>query len=226
MSTTAETANPEASVPAVGVACFGGRTCPTGARGGEAGTEWLPLLRARGRKCWPLGATAYRDCLQPSLSSLSRLVLPAPPFLPQAELALGLSLLGPIDEKFVTVSEVAVPTNDSSKVGGVRSREGRALVCWRPPALRLGRGLWGIASSPSRSAAALFAQPAFLPRFLFSQDRCFITAGYDPTTHFQTTMEDVLALYTKASEAAAIDTVNIIQIGPFPPPIPFPFSRL
>ncbi len=28
-------------------------------------------------------------------------------------------------------------------------------------------------------------------------DKCFISKGYDPTTHFETTVEDVLAMYKR-----------------------------
>ena len=62
---------------------------------------------------------------------------------PEAELAPGLALLGPVDEKFVTVSEVRAPLGDGAA------------------------------------------------------DKCFISAGYDPTTHFETTVDDVLALYQR-----------------------------
>lgn len=62
---------------------------------------------------------------------------------PEAELAPGLALLGPIDEKFVSVVDVHEPLEDGSK------------------------------------------------------DGCFISKGYDPTTHFETTVEDVLGLYKR-----------------------------
>tara|TARA_B110000259_G_scaffold167433_1_gene195798 strand:+ start:2648 stop:2851 length:204 start_codon:yes stop_codon:yes gene_type:complete len=32
---------------------------------------------------------------------------------------------------------------------------------------------------------------------LQSPDKCFISKGYDATTHFQTTVEDVLEMYTR-----------------------------
>uniref|UniRef100_A0A7S0WVJ5 Guanosine nucleotide diphosphate dissociation inhibitor n=1 Tax=Chlamydomonas leiostraca TaxID=1034604 RepID=A0A7S0WVJ5_9CHLO len=62
---------------------------------------------------------------------------------PEAELAPGLALLGPVDEKFVEVRDVFEPVEDGSN------------------------------------------------------DKCFISKGYDPTTHFETTVEDVLAMYRR-----------------------------
>lgn len=62
---------------------------------------------------------------------------------PEAELAPGLALLGPVDEKFVEVKEIYEPTSDGST------------------------------------------------------DKCFISKGYDATTHFETTVEDVLAMYKR-----------------------------
>mmetsp|Transcript_37187 Transcript_37187/g.82724 ORF Transcript_37187/g.82724 Transcript_37187/m.82724 type:complete len:452 (-) Transcript_37187:407-1762(-) len=62
---------------------------------------------------------------------------------PEAELAPGLALLGPIDEKFVEVRTVCEPVEDGTR------------------------------------------------------DKCFISKGYDPTSHFETTIEDVLAMYRR-----------------------------
>mmetsp|Transcript_17633 Transcript_17633/g.49296 ORF Transcript_17633/g.49296 Transcript_17633/m.49296 type:complete len:443 (-) Transcript_17633:268-1596(-) len=62
---------------------------------------------------------------------------------PEAELAPGLALLGPVEEKFVKVTDFTEPINDST------------------------------------------------------QDKCFISKGYDATTHFETTVDDVLEMYTK-----------------------------
>mmetsp|Transcript_33812 Transcript_33812/g.61051 ORF Transcript_33812/g.61051 Transcript_33812/m.61051 type:complete len:446 (-) Transcript_33812:437-1774(-) len=62
---------------------------------------------------------------------------------PEAELAPGLALLGPIDEKFVEISEVKEPVSD-------------------------GR-----------------------------DNKAFISKGFDATTHFETTVEDVLDLYKR-----------------------------
>mmetsp|Transcript_2905 Transcript_2905/g.10180 ORF Transcript_2905/g.10180 Transcript_2905/m.10180 type:complete len:451 (+) Transcript_2905:171-1523(+) len=62
---------------------------------------------------------------------------------PHLEIQPGLDLLGAIDEKFIHVSDILVPTNDGA------------------------------------------------------QDKCFISKGYDATTHFQTTVEDVLEMYTR-----------------------------
>eukprot|EP00878_Enallax_costatus_P008676 GHUV01009070.1.p1 GENE.GHUV01009070.1~~GHUV01009070.1.p1 ORF type:complete len:284 (+),score=97.88 GHUV01009070.1:1054-1905(+) len=62
---------------------------------------------------------------------------------PEAELAPGLALLGPIDEKFVSVVDVHEPIEDGSK------------------------------------------------------DGCYISKGYDPTTHFETTVDDVLDIYKR-----------------------------
>ncbi|KIY95981.1 Rab GDP dissociation inhibitor alpha [Monoraphidium neglectum] len=74
---------------------------------------------------------------------------------PEAELAPGLALLGHIDEKFVSVSDVHVPLEDGSK------------------------------------------------------DKAFISSGYDPTTHFETTVEDVLDIYRRVTgEVPDLDTKN------------------
>ena len=62
---------------------------------------------------------------------------------PEAELAPGLALLGPIDEKFIEVRDVYEP----------------------------------IANGVS--------------------DKCFISKGYDATSHFETTVEDVLDMYKR-----------------------------
>lgn len=62
---------------------------------------------------------------------------------PEAELAPGLALLGPVDEKFVTVTDVHEPLDSGDK------------------------------------------------------DKCYISKGYDATTHFETTVEDVLAMYKR-----------------------------
>lgn len=62
---------------------------------------------------------------------------------PEAELEPGLKLLGPIQEKFVIVSELHEPLGD-----------GKA-------------------------------------------DNVFISTGYDATSHFESTIDDVLALYTR-----------------------------
>ncbi|GBF90185.1 guanosine nucleotide diphosphate dissociation inhibitor [Raphidocelis subcapitata] len=74
---------------------------------------------------------------------------------PEAELAPGLALLGHIDEKFVTVSDVHAPLDDGSR------------------------------------------------------DKCYISTGYDPTTHFETTVEDVLSLYRRITgEVPDLDSKN------------------
>ncbi|KAL6764404.1 rab GDP dissociation inhibitor protein [Haematococcus lacustris] len=62
---------------------------------------------------------------------------------PEAELAPGLALLGPVEEKFVEVREVYEPLEDGSR------------------------------------------------------DKAFISKGYDATTHFETTVEDVLSMYKR-----------------------------
>jgi len=62
---------------------------------------------------------------------------------PEAELAPGLALLGPIDDKFIEVQDVYEPISD-----------GRS-------------------------------------------DKCFISKGYDATSHFETTVEDVLEMYKR-----------------------------
>lgn len=62
---------------------------------------------------------------------------------PEAELAPGLALLGPVDQKFISVSDIHEPLADGAK------------------------------------------------------DKCYISKGYDPTTHFETTVEDVLDIYTR-----------------------------
>lgn len=62
---------------------------------------------------------------------------------PEAELAPGLALLGPIDEKFVEVQDVYEPIGDGSS------------------------------------------------------DKVFISKGYDATTHFETTVDDVLEMYRR-----------------------------
>ncbi|GAX81349.1 hypothetical protein CEUSTIGMA_g8780.t1 [Chlamydomonas eustigma] len=62
---------------------------------------------------------------------------------PEAELAPGLALLGPIDDKFIEVQDVYEPIAD-----------GRS-------------------------------------------DKCFISKGYDATSHFETTVEDVLEMYKR-----------------------------
>mmetsp|Transcript_9395 Transcript_9395/g.24125 ORF Transcript_9395/g.24125 Transcript_9395/m.24125 type:complete len:413 (+) Transcript_9395:256-1494(+) len=62
---------------------------------------------------------------------------------PARELDAGLSLLGPVDHKFIYVTDDHMPTNN----GG--------------------------------------------------QDKCFISKGYDATTHFESTVDDVLEMYTK-----------------------------
>eukprot|EP01024_Parvocaulis_polyphysoides_P030116 TRINITY_DN2735_c0_g2_i1.p1 TRINITY_DN2735_c0_g2~~TRINITY_DN2735_c0_g2_i1.p1 ORF type:complete len:513 (-),score=52.32 TRINITY_DN2735_c0_g2_i1:746-2242(-) len=62
---------------------------------------------------------------------------------PQAELAPGFALLGPIDEQFIQVIDIQEPLEDGQK------------------------------------------------------DKCFISKGYDPTTHFETTVEDVLDMYKR-----------------------------
>eukprot|EP00879_Flechtneria_rotunda_P011739 GHRR01012260.1.p1 GENE.GHRR01012260.1~~GHRR01012260.1.p1 ORF type:complete len:374 (+),score=111.23 GHRR01012260.1:578-1699(+) len=60
---------------------------------------------------------------------------------PELELAPGLALLGPVDEKFVSIVDVHEPLENGAK------------------------------------------------------DGCYISKGYDPTTHFETTVEDVLDIY-------------------------------
>jgi Rab GDP dissociation inhibitor len=62
---------------------------------------------------------------------------------PEAELAPGLALLGPIDEKFVEVRDVYEPLANGTA------------------------------------------------------DKCFISKGYDATSHFETTVEDVLDMYRR-----------------------------
>eukprot|EP00897_Mesotaenium_endlicherianum_P008336 jgi/Mesen1/7530/ME000391S06764 len=62
---------------------------------------------------------------------------------PEAELAPGLALLGPVEETFYDVYDIYEPVNE------------------------------------------------------WSLDNCFITKSYDSTTHFETTVQDVLTLYTR-----------------------------
>mmetsp|Transcript_9564 Transcript_9564/g.16904 ORF Transcript_9564/g.16904 Transcript_9564/m.16904 type:complete len:445 (+) Transcript_9564:56-1390(+) len=62
---------------------------------------------------------------------------------PEAELAPGLALLGPVDEKFVEVRDLYEPIEDGTR------------------------------------------------------DKTFISKGYDATSHFETTVEDVLAMYKR-----------------------------
>eukprot|EP01025_Chloroclados_australasicus_P005452 TRINITY_DN11660_c0_g2_i1.p1 TRINITY_DN11660_c0_g2~~TRINITY_DN11660_c0_g2_i1.p1 ORF type:complete len:153 (-),score=8.89 TRINITY_DN11660_c0_g2_i1:238-663(-) len=62
---------------------------------------------------------------------------------PEAELNAGLSILGPIQHRFIAVSDIHVPLED-----------GRA-------------------------------------------DNCFISTGYDASSHFESTIDDVLSLYTR-----------------------------
>ncbi|EFJ43337.1 hypothetical protein VOLCADRAFT_83359 [Volvox carteri f. nagariensis] len=62
---------------------------------------------------------------------------------PEVDLAPGLALLGPVDEKFVEVREVCEPLEDGAR------------------------------------------------------DKCYISKGYDATTHFETTVEDVLDMYRR-----------------------------
>ncbi|KAF5842230.1 GDP dissociation inhibitor [Dunaliella salina] len=62
---------------------------------------------------------------------------------PEAELAPGLALLGPIDDKFVEVRDVFEPLENGKR------------------------------------------------------DQCYISKGYDATTHFETTVEDVLDMYKR-----------------------------
>jgi len=62
---------------------------------------------------------------------------------PEAELAAGMALLGPVDEKFIMVQDVHEPLEAGEK------------------------------------------------------DKCYISKGYDPTTHFETTVDDVLELYKR-----------------------------
>jgi Rab GDP dissociation inhibitor len=62
---------------------------------------------------------------------------------PEQELAPGLALLGPVQEKFVVVSDVHKPLEDGSK------------------------------------------------------DACYISTGYDASSHFESTIDDVLAVYTR-----------------------------
>ncbi|EIE23141.1 rab GDP dissociation inhibitor protein [Coccomyxa subellipsoidea C-169] len=62
---------------------------------------------------------------------------------PEAELAPGLALLGPFDEKFVDVVDVYEPLESGQR------------------------------------------------------DKCFISKGYDATSHFETTVEDILEMYTR-----------------------------
>lgn len=64
---------------------------------------------------------------------------------PEAELAPGLALLGPVDEKFVEVRDIYEPVEDGSK------------------------------------------------------DKAYISKGYDATTHFETTVEDVLDIYKRVT---------------------------
>eukprot|EP01025_Chloroclados_australasicus_P011397 TRINITY_DN1492_c0_g1_i3.p2 TRINITY_DN1492_c0_g1~~TRINITY_DN1492_c0_g1_i3.p2 ORF type:complete len:297 (+),score=41.16 TRINITY_DN1492_c0_g1_i3:534-1424(+) len=67
---------------------------------------------------------------------------------PEAELAPGFALLGPIEEKFVEVIDIREPLDDGTT------------------------------------------------------NKCFISKGYDPTTHFETTVEDVLDLYKRITGEA------------------------
>jgi Rab GDP dissociation inhibitor len=62
---------------------------------------------------------------------------------PEAEVEPGIRLLGPVQEKFVFVSDVHEPLVDGT------------------------------------------------------QDKCFISTGYDATSHFESTIDDVLAMYTR-----------------------------
>lgn len=62
---------------------------------------------------------------------------------PEAELAPGLALLGPIDEKFIEVQDIYEPLEDGKR------------------------------------------------------DSAFISKGYDPTSHFETTVDDVLDMYKR-----------------------------
>ena len=72
--------------------------------------------------------------------------LPAPPYLAisiDLSGAAGISMLGPIEEKFVEVTEVMEPLESGQR------------------------------------------------------DKCFVSKGYDATSHFETTVEDVLELYSR-----------------------------
>jgi Rab GDP dissociation inhibitor len=67
---------------------------------------------------------------------------------PEQELAPGLALLGPIQEKFVVVSDVHKPLGDGSA------------------------------------------------------DACYISRGYDASSHFESTIDDVLAMYERITGEA------------------------
>ena len=85
---------------------------------------------------------------------------PGAPVDPEAELAAGLALLGPVDERFFTVSEVREPVPAGATAGGGGAAgEGGAAV---PP-----------------------------------PDNVHISRGYDATTHFETTVDDVLDMYAR-----------------------------
>jgi Rab GDP dissociation inhibitor len=76
---------------------------------------------------------------------------------PEMELSPGLTVLGPVDEKFVYVSDVYAPAEDGSK------------------------------------------------------DQCFISKGYDATSHFESTIDDVLEMYTRITGESLDVTSPIVD---------------
>ncbi len=84
----------------------------------------------------------------------------------------GLALLGHVDEKFVEVTDIMEPLESGA----------RDKCVIRTDMFLSGQAY--VASAVVHSLASLAC-------------RCFISSGYDATSHFETTVEDVVSMYTR-----------------------------
>jgi len=119
----------------------------------------------------------------------------------------GLALLGPIEEKFVDVTDLYVPKEDGTKDKAFISRGAGYAFSFRRR--RPGSCAWLLVQDKGAcqtqswpNQKVLVASEAhmvtinnqLLPSVQPVRDRC---AGYDATSHFETTVEDVLDMYQR-----------------------------
>jgi Rab GDP dissociation inhibitor len=100
---------------------------------------------------------------------------------PEAELAPGLALLGTIDDKFI-------------EVGRSRSRR---LMTGSLDALCVPASPPLAAARPPHPLPPAQVTDVYEPTSNGATDKCFISKGYDATTHFETTVLDCLDMYQR-----------------------------
>jgi Rab GDP dissociation inhibitor len=101
---------------------------------------------------------------------------------PEAELAPGLALLGHIDAKFVSVVDVHEPLTDGSRC---------VLTVIKACVAACGAMVHG------PLVIYTLHVPLPTPHSAAPSDAAYISKGYDPSTHFETTVEDVLDMYRR-----------------------------